>query len=425
MTPKRFKQTLLCGLMLSAGADAAEIYAKPQAIMTGESNDNVALTDKGKTSILGGKLSAGGQLGMRSDLWNVSGDALLSSSKFDETGYNSDDQNVGLKAAYEGEIHEFNAELRNIRDSTRDSELLASGNIGLSASRRDYYSASASWEAKITEKQFLQASVSADSTHYSNDQLSEFDSRDYQLLWGYSLSQRLLVYGGPYRTEVEYPGKTFAYNFIGVPAKRSLDYDSSVVTNGAMTKIIFAFSERDNVDITLGRGRSTNTNLNLGELGVDYFPFNGQLFFITPPRENDTSVNVTRLDARYKWDRENLTGSVTAAQNTQGTSDGYVVEYKQVMADARYYFSPRLYLAGDLTYRTQERLGGSITIGDRDVTVAQISMGYGFSEEWWGSLSYSRTNEEENPAVGSSTESTGNAMYLSLTYSPTETSWGW
>lgn len=414
---KKVWALLPLAVLLSDVAAAAQWYAQPRVSLREEMDDNVTLSASDKTAIQGTTAATYVAAGARDELWDVGFDAQVSSSRFDEKGYNTDDQNVGVAGSYKGESDKFNLSARMIRDSTRESEVLTSGNIGLTSARRELTSVDGSWTHDLNDLNSIQASSSLSKTRYSVDTLTQYDSTDNMLVWIYNFDERFSLSAGPYVSTVKYLTNPFYFFGPGlIPYK--MDYDSGSKTTGLLGRMVYAINENDRVDLTLGRGSSDTKALQAYPVAY----ISGYPLLLWAPTNDTVQSHVTRIDGNYRWNRENWNASVGLAQNTEGTSDGYVVQFKQATAEGRYYFTPRLYVRGDFTARSQSPLNSNSSSQDRKVRSLEVGVAYSVAEEWWADISVRRRDEDQPAASG---VATSNAVLFGISYIPAESTWAW
>lgn len=398
---------------IGAEAAAVQVYVQPVVYMREEMDDNVALAVEDETSLVGTTVGTLVKSGLREELWHVDLDVGANSSHFNRKEYDYDGQNIKMAGAYESETDQFDASVGLVRDSTRDSEVLDTGNIGTAAMRREMTDAAGSWRHFVSERQLLEVAPSLTRMRYDTDTLNDFDQDVVSLGWIYLFSERSRLTGSVYR-------ENLSYQVLHGPESE---------TTGVQVRVDHQFSETEKVSAFLGRA-ATDTD---GETDVGVFDWR----LIDPPGPEplgvykvkvaslyvpySSSKNTTRMGVDYTWEMDLLSGTLSLSQNTRASGNGYIMQYQGLQADLRYDMSPRQYVSGSLVAQTQKALDDQRYTVDRNIYEANFFYVYKLTETWTVDFNY-RYRLEKEKSVG---RGVSNALLISIRYVPTEQTWGW
>jgi len=168
-------------LILSTTNIRASEYAFEYNVEGGyEYNDNIGLRAEDEVDVSGGVITLPATLTVRDERLESSLMGALTSAKYDDSDFDSDDQDLQGKTEYQLERGQVSGYAGYKRDSTRTSEFLDTGIVGFRATRVETAAAGASADYLVTEKNGFV--IGAD---YSN---LDYDSpllRDYDYVSGY------------------------------------------------------------------------------------------------------------------------------------------------------------------------------------------------------------------------------------------------
>lgn len=392
MTAKRamhigFAPAILLTLPFAMHTSAAE-YSLDYKVTGGyEYNDNVTLSNVNEIDISGGKVSLPVTLTMRTERLDASLLGELASAKYDESGYDSDDQNLKANATYQLERGELSGYAGYKRDSSRTSEFLDTGIVGLSASRREAASAGASGFHMFTEKNGFSFGADYSDVDYDSIRLQDYKYSTAYAGWLHQWSQRtqvrLQAYGNRYEND----------SFIKVES------DSLGVQAGFDSQL----SEQLSISLLAG----------WINVDTDY----STDLSIAPQEDETNDTYLIDGSLTYRLERHELSAGINSGTNPSG--DGYLLKNDQIDVNYRYHVSERSRFDLGLVAGMNGSLDSRIN-NDRDFARLQLRMDYRFSSAWYiaGRYTYSyQDRERANSDVDS------NAVYISLVYQPEKTVW--
>ena len=400
---------------IGAEAGAAQLYVQPSVYMREEMDDNATLEVDSEQSLVGSTAGVDMKLGARDELWHIDLDAGVYTNKYDREAFDYDGQHVKLIGSYANEMDQFDLSSSLMRDSTRESEVLDTGNLGTAAMRREMADFAGSWRHFVSPRQLVEVAPSATKTRYDPGAgLNDYDQKMLSLGWIFLLSERSRLTGSMYQEKIEY----------------LVDHGATSETGGLQLKIDHEFSETQKIGAYVGRA-TTDTD---GETDVGLYDWR----FIDPPGAQppgvyyvkvapwyepySSSKNTTRLGVDYEWAGDRTSGTVSLSQNTRASGDGYIMQYQALQTELRYNLTDRQFLRGTFMVQNQKALDDQRYPIDRDLYEFNLFYVFLLAEEWTLDLNY-RYRIEKIKTDGVDADS--NAILFGIRYTPTEWTWGW
>ena len=374
----------MVALLTSASGQASE-YSIDYRVSGGASyDDNEGLSREDERETSGVRIALPIRFQMRSEQANASFLSELESYKFDDSGYNSNDQNFQGNAAYQMELGSVSGNAGYIRGSTRGSEFLDTGRIGGVATRVERATAGGSGAYLLTEKSRASVTLNYAQTDYASPRyiggtvIGSSFSAAHQWTERTSLSLRSNV--ARYQNDAN---QQTTSNILGSQAgfESVLSKNLDVALTGGITYVTTSFETNS----PISRPDSDNT----GYVG------NG-------------AVN-------YRQERYSL--SATLLRNIRPTGNGDLRIFDQLEMTYRYQLSDLSGFNAFLLGGNTEALEGSI---DNGRTFAQIglSISYKLAQSWSVSGKYTYRYQDNGRGAAQS-----NALNISLTFNPKEYGW--
>ena len=379
-----FPAYTVVALLTSASGQANE-YSIDYHVSGGASyNDNESLSREDERATYGTQISLPISFNMRSEQASASFLSELKSYKFDDSGYNSNDQNFQGNAAYQLENGSVSGDAGYMRGSTRNTEFLDTGRIGGVATRVERASAGASAAYFLTENNRAFATLNYGQTDYASP----------RYIGGKVIS-------GVVGASHQWTERT-SLSLRGNVARYQNNADQPTTSNIIGSQAGFASVLSENLDVALTGGITYVTTS---------FDTNSP---ISRP-DSDSTGYVINGSVNYKQERYLL--SATFLRNIRPTGNGELNIFDQVKMICRYRLSDRTAFNVSLLGGNTEALEGAI---DNDRRFAQIGLGisYKLSESW--SISSDYTHRYQDSGRGSAQS---NGLKINLTYNPKEHIW--
>ena len=370
--------------MTSASGQANE-YSVDYRVSSGASyNDNEGLSREDERATYGAQVALPISFKMRSEQASASLLSELKSYKFDDTGYNSNDQNFQGEAAYQLENGSVNGNAGYMRGSTRGTEFLDTGRIGGVSTRVERATAGAGGAYVLTEKSRASVTLRYEQTDYASP----------RYIGG-------TVIAGTFGAAHQWTERT-SLSLRGNVARYQNNADRQTASNAIGSQAGFASVLSENLDVNFAGGITYVTTS---------FDTNSP---ISRP-DSDTTGYVVNGAVNYRQERYLL--SATLVRNIRPTGDGELNIFDQVNMTYRYQLSDLSVFDVSLLGGNTEALEGAI---DNDRRFAQIGLGisYKLAESWSISSDYTFRYQDNGRGAAQS-----NALKINLTYTPKEYVW--
>lgn len=377
----------LLALFTAGVSQAAEYSLDYKVEGRYEYDDNVGLRADDEIDVSGGKVSLPVTFTRRSERLESSLMGEVASAKYNESDYDSDDQDLQGKIAYALERGQVDGHAGFKRDSTRDSEFLDTGVVGLSATRREKATAGGSGNYLISEKNGIIAGVDYSDISYDSERYQDYDNLSgYAGLthqWSERTRLRLQGYGARFENDAQIEVTS---DTVGVQA----GFDSTL-------------SEQLNMSLLAG-WITTDTEYSTK------LP-------ISPPDDEDNDGYVVDGSLDYLQERFSLSAIVKHSATPSG--NGYLLQTSQLDLIYRYNISERSRFRLDLVGGMSEALEDRID-NDRDYARTRLRLDYRISATWYVAGTYTYSYQDRDREDG---DADSNSVYVSLIYHPGKRVW--
>lgn len=374
-------------IVFSLEADATQ-YSLEYGVETRyRYNDNVGLRPDDEVDVHGVQMSLPAKLTLADERYEFSADGEIASSKYDESGYNSDDQKLDLRGEYKFERGTLNANMGIDRDSTTQTAFLDNGVVGATADRVERYNAGT--------------------------------------VGLYSLSQKYTAFTGLYYFENDYDTPRLVDNetaggYVGLSSQYTeqttlqLRANFSRFENGARLAV-----ESDTVGFEAGFTTLYTERLTLSFLGgynqvdTEYSADAG----FEAPEDSDTSGWVVNTGVEYAGERSSIEGSFVRRETA--SADGFLIVSNQLKIDYRYNLTERSQIILEVIGGTSGALDEDFN-NDRDYVSGSIRSRYRLTESWFltGNYTYRYQDRERDPG-----DAVSNSVNIGILYKPNSLSW--
>jgi hypothetical protein len=414
----------LCTGALNA-AQAVEYSLATDLAIGGQYDDNIELSNDGGETVHGTRTAAGALLKAREQNWHVSLDTTLHFSRFNEGGYDSDDQFVVFDSRWQGERQQAGLNAKLTRDTTRTSEALDSGRF--SNARREMLELSPSYRFTLTEKNLLDLRISGQQVEYDDDRYVNYDYWSAIGQWTYIFNEQWQFFatlsGTNYTSddrEAFAIRNIFIFQFP-VPAEFYTETESF----GHQLGVSYQFNEKLNFQGLWGN-TDTETSYHLSSESENLCNNDP---FVDPNQGvcalEDFDAKSDLIDVSATWQEEQQDFRLGYSVQTQPSSDGYLLEYERYSLAWYYKLSQKNNFSVEGVYTENEALGGeSLQIqrssSDRNYYSLVIKYNHRLTEHWSISAT-GRYRFQERDNLPGSAESTG--ARIELTYRPKQSLW--
>lgn len=373
---------------LAAPLPAAEYSLEYGAELFFEHNDNINLRPDQGIEVTGGYLAVPLTFGARTERLESELTGEASFHRYDESAYDSENQDVQGNISYQLERGEVSASAGFLRDTTRDSEFLDSGIIGAAATRRETASAGADTTYLFTERNGLIAGASYADVSYGGDRFQDYDYLSAFAGWLHRWSPRTQLRLQAYGNRTENRG-TVSVIYEGL---------------GAQAGIETALSEQ------------LELSLLAGWLSIDT-GFDATPPLLAPPGDSEGRYLLSG-SLRYRGERAELEARVKSEPRPSGI--GILLDGQQLNLDYRYRLAERSRLAVGLVAGRQDAFDRRLQGQQRDYASASLRYERRVSEAWSvsGRYVYRWQEAEFQPDAAD-----GNALYVSVRWSPLKQVW--
>ena len=361
-----------------------------------EYNDNITLSPEDEIDVSGGSISLPATLTRRSERLESSLMGELTSSRYSESGYDSDDQNLQGDTRYQLERGELTGNAGYKRDSTRNTEFLDTGVVGLDATRVEEATFGVAGDYMFTEKNGIVAGADYADLSYDSPLYDNYDYIAGNAGWQHQWTERTLL------------------RLQGIASRYENDADLQQTSDtiGAQVGFNSQLSEQFRVFLLAGwvnvdTDYSTNSPIVLPEdESSDVFQMNGSL--------------------NYRQERYELSAGVRSG--TRPSGNGNLGETNQLDLNYRYFVSERsrfdLGLVGGRNSSLNEEVNN-----DRDYARVKLRLDYRIAQSWYVACGYvfSYQDRETENRFADADEIDGSAdsnqFNISLIFEPEKSVW--
>ena len=374
---------LAIALLAAAQLRAAELSFKYDVRVSAESDSNVRLTQN-ETKIQGGVLSTNFALTSKTPTLELGLVGGADFSKFDESRFDSNDQDVAAHAEYRTGQSELGINASYKRNSTRSSELEDTGRFQDAAVRRKQGDVGVHWYHTINRTNNIKLSAGHSEVEYATDLLHDYDVENVSFTYTHVLNRRISLQAQAYLQD--YQSKSGS--------------EISADTLGGQLGVVAALSKKLSLTALAGSAKTDqdfNTSIGVASQSSNNFVLNGKLSYSVPRYE--LSLGFTRSIT------PSGNGFVQLSNIGRGSILYRVGKYTQVFADI---------------VKGSNKTVDNAFSAQREFQSASAGLRVRFAKTWRLSARYRyRTQEPFN----SNSKAKSNAVYLTLHYQPLAHKW--
>lgn len=360
-----------------------------------ESNDNIALEPEQETSIVGGSVSIPVTLGIRSERLEATLSNEFVSSRFDDEGYDSDDNYLGSRVVYLFEKSKLEGYANYALESTRTSEFLDTGVVGNNSTGVDTLAVGGEASHSFTEINGIIGGIDYSDVDYESELYQDFTFISGSLGWTHRRSERM---------RLRLQGYGNRYEDVG-------DTEVATKTDGAGLQLGFDYKVTGRID----------AQLLTGWVWVETSYDAGPPQSAEPPEDNRDNAPMLTGSLDYSGERYQLTANVQSSPAPSG--DGSLQYRQEISLGYSYDLNEAASLAIGLLAGQSEAVDNRIN-DNRDYAQASVGLEHRFSTSWSVAASYvySFQNQDRSEDQASGNASS-NAVYVNLVYKPTKIVW--
>ena len=375
---------ILLAFLMGTGTQANEYSLDYRVEASADYNDNEGLSREDERATYGAQIALPISFTMRSERTSTSFTGELESSKFDDSGYNSNDQNFQGETSYRLERGYVSGSAGYLRGSTRNTEFLDTGRIGGVSTRVERTSAATSAGYNLTENNRASADLAYGKTDYASP----------RYIGGTTVTGALSVAN-------QWTNRT-SLSLRGLVGRYQNDANRQTTSNIIGSQVGFRSVLSENLDASLGGGLTyVKTSVDTNRLAS----------------RPDSSTTGYVVNGAVSYRQERYTLSANLARNIRPTGNGDLNIFDQVSMDYRYQLSELSTFTARLIGGNSEALEGSL---DNGRTFAQIRLGlsYKLSQFWTVSSRYTHRYQDNGRGAAQS-----NALQISLAFNPEKYMW--
>jgi hypothetical protein len=410
-----FKAVLAVAAVSSALLNAAEYSVQSQVSMVADHDDNIRLSASDEDAVAGARVTPSAMLAYKTETLEASLDVEAEFSRFNDSNYDSDDQDVGFALSQKGELLIWGLTADVVRDSTRTSDPLRVIDI----ERREQYSIAPYAEYWLGENVRLNGSLSYSETDYEN----KVNYTSYSYAQG-SIGLIYLL------------GKNGHVGFTA--AASSYEGDPLVSIAGSPLSFFIAESSSDSeaLDYRLTAKYRFTEKISLsGQLGYSdrdntYSECAQQFVFGFPGPRNcvslETESSSESVDIVLDYSGEQHAFEASLGVSDSPSSEGVIVKNSTLSVVWNWQVSENGQLKNSLQYGERETSDDSLdslSVSNdvqRDYGNYKLRYSHRLTEEWFSHIEY-RYRYNERSTLDDTAES--NVIALGFTYRPTKTTW--
>lgn len=350
-------------------------------------NDNIGLRPNSTIDVHGVKLSLPTELAIRDEQFKAAINCEISSSKYDESGYNSDDQLLRASGNYLLERGAIGGSIGIDRGSTTETEFLDTGVVGATASRVERVKAAGNTNYMLTENNSATASIQYSTTDYDTNRFVNNEN----ILGIVGLAHQM--------------NESTAIRLQGTASRFENDARLEVVSDtiGVQTGFDHTLTERLKVSILAGYTNVETDYSTDSELAA----------------QDDDNTSGWTANGSLSYETQRSTLGATFVRTSRASGDGYLIVSNRLNVNYEYDLSERGELILELTAGSSGALDNRIN-NDRDYARGKLQLGYRLTQSWAVSAAYTYSYQDRERASGSADS---NAIYATLTYHPNAIIW--
>ncbi|OUS12723.1 hypothetical protein A9Q89_04805 [Gammaproteobacteria bacterium 53_120_T64] len=376
---------LLMGCLIGV-VNAAEYSATAQIEAGLETDNNVRLVPDDEDAISGYRLSPDFTGRVLTPTLDAKFSLLLDLDRFDDSAYDTDDQDLKLSLKRQWQTDEFGVSGGLKRDSTRTSELQDTGRISNQTVRKETASVSPYWLHTLDQRHSVRADFSYQDVEYASNNYSDYEAMAASFSWLYQLTERTAL-------QLQFHGSNFETDGVF----QSVESDAFGLRAGFET----AITERLQLNVLAGASRVDTS------------------YLTTLANVSDDQSTATFVDAKLNYSSERSRWGVQLSSDATPSGDGYLRVNNRISTNWVYQLSPYMETTLQILYGENESLDDRIQ-DQRDYANIEASVRYRLSPKWNIIARYRhRQQDRENQAGAAESD----ALFLTLRYYPSEMTW--
>ena len=370
-------------LLIVNQALAGKWYVEPSASVRAGYDDNVRLVTSNEEGAFSTFLNVKVPFGFRTEVSDVSLSAQLNSRRYDGlSNLDTDDQILGLNAAYRSGRNQFGLQGSYKRNSTRTSELETTGLVQTSK-RRTGISLSPSWSRALTERLSLQLGYHYNDVSYQDADLTNLVDYRYDKAtvgMAYKLSERREFYSN-----------------LSASSYDALDAGTEIQTYGFQLGMRFKISE----------SLSANTSASLTHTQSEYLATGGG------KKRYEQDAFLVDLSLKKSYETLTVEGSLSASETP--SSRGRILRKNAVGLSLRKELSQRttLTLRGNV-YENTSASGLDDDSDDRLYYSLEPGLSWRATRWWSIKAAYRFRRQDYTNTSNGAAES--NAVFITASY---------
>ncbi len=375
-------------LTLGAGATLANDYSIEYGIEAGyEYNDNINLSSINPTAVSGGRFSIPVTLVAENDRLEAMLAGGVTLYRFDEDAYDSDDYSIEGRVKYRFEYSELQGYAGYLRDSTRTSEFLDTGVVGLEATPREVASLGGAYSHLLSETNSLILELDYSAIDFESGLYQDTKFAEGRFGWGHRRNENLRLRLQGYLNRFENEGNIIQVETDSFGAEIGFDYEISEVLNA--------------------------------ELLAGWVWFDSDYSTGLSAVSDESEADGLLLEASLNYLREyhEFGAEIQARPNPSG--NGTLQYVRQIDLGYRYHLSERSSFDLSLILGQNESVDDRIENG-RDYASVSLGLEYRLASNWLLSASYVHSYQKFD-REGESADADG--VYLTLAYRPEKSLW--
>jgi hypothetical protein len=374
-------------------------------------DDNINVSANDKIALSGFQADGSVELRYATSRWSSGATIKAGVERFDDLDFDNDNplleepktsdfdnQTYGVSGdlRYDWERNTGTLFVGYSRDNTLNTQFTDAGLGGLSqiegSSYQDTFLTSAGWHSELTERQVLDASISAQSADFDSDRYVNYDYLSAQFTWSYILNERLRLNARPLYSHYE----------------NKADFAITSETYGLEAGLLWVIDEKWTMDVLAG---GTDVSTVYGRDGFFIFnPITGQIEFVELEDAN-TNGFTGSLELTFKDDYYGVSANLDSSYSPSG--NGYLQQSSRARVTAHWKPRQRLRLDVDVLTGYTDTSGDSLK-NKRTFSEAAIGIAYQVANEWWLSARYRyREQDYERNNFG---QGQGNLVTASASY---------
>lgn len=431
---------LLVVALLSAAplAMAAELTTQTSVGAKAEYDDNLRLSPNQEDAVGSAVAEAGLDTLYRTETLDLRANIKVMSTRYNEDGYDSDDQRAALSASKQWESQSAGIDVLINRGSTLTTEFLDSGRIN-TTERVETYKIAPRWDWTITETSQVALSGSATQVQYGGGPYTDYRYYDATAQYIFALRENLRLFANltwsKYESE-DFEGQFPSLRLVSIPPFGSFIVDGPLFTqrytnasegNGATIGGEYAITENLLVSAVGGVTR-TDTTYDIDDVdnGCQIAANDPNLFFDGLCYLEDDSATTTLANASLTWNGVRQRVNASYVHRTQPSSDGYLIESQQADLGWTYELTELSTVIVEGIWGKNKSLDSSATAAgadrsNRDYYYFNLRYRHKLTEEWSVSADYRYRYQEREQWQGDSAESS--MVALGIEYRLPKTFW--